>query len=133
MKAGCCDYSWKIISLSRYYVLANEEAAVMDTVLHEIAHALTPGDGHGAKWKAACVKLGAVPKQGFVPGESRSNGKTTFVKNGCKKDAYRWHLTYNGEIVHSYVNRPHSVAANILSISLKGKPESRGKLQLVQA
>lgn len=29
----------------------------MNTARHEIAHALTPGDGHGFKWLGACEKL----------------------------------------------------------------------------
>jgi predicted SprT family Zn-dependent metalloprotease len=33
----------------------------MDTVLHEVAHALTRGDKHGARWKAKCLEIGARP------------------------------------------------------------------------
>jgi predicted SprT family Zn-dependent metalloprotease len=69
---GVCRMSWKRsiygkvytlvgISLSRHLVKLNEEAEVTDTILHEIAHALTMGDGHGAKWKAKCVEIGCRP------------------------------------------------------------------------
>jgi predicted SprT family Zn-dependent metalloprotease len=55
------DYIFIGISLSRHLVKLNEEAEVTDTILHEIAHALTMGDGHGAKWKAKCVEIGCRP------------------------------------------------------------------------
>ena len=60
---GCCKYSSKTISLSRPLTLLNADDQVRDTLLHEIAHALTPGDGHGPRWRAACVKLGARPRR----------------------------------------------------------------------
>ena len=44
---GSCKYREKAITLSRPLTLLNGEAEVRDTVLHEIAHALCPGDGHG--------------------------------------------------------------------------------------
>ena len=34
---------------------------VLDTILHEIAHGLTPSDGHGWAWKRKCVEIGARP------------------------------------------------------------------------
>jgi predicted SprT family Zn-dependent metalloprotease len=49
------------MTLSRMLTLLNDEAEVVDTILHEIAHALTPGDGHGPAWKAACLRIGAKP------------------------------------------------------------------------
>ena len=61
---GMCDYTRKRIELSRYFVSHNEEAAVLDTVLHEIAHALA-GEraGHGPKWRAVCERIGAKPER----------------------------------------------------------------------
>lgn len=58
---GCCRYGAKIITLSRTLTLLNREEEVRDTLLHEIAHALCPGDGHGRRWRAKCVELGARP------------------------------------------------------------------------
>ncbi|HYO07513.1 MAG TPA: SprT-like domain-containing protein, partial [Tepidisphaeraceae bacterium] len=48
---GSCRPRQKLITLSRHLVFLNEEPEVRDTILHEIAHALTPGDGHGRRWK----------------------------------------------------------------------------------
>lgn len=61
---GMCDYTRKRIELSRYFVAHNEEAAVRDTVLHEIAHALAGEKaGHGPKWRAVCTRIGAKPER----------------------------------------------------------------------
>jgi hypothetical protein len=58
---GSCSTTRKRITLSIYLTKLNDEAEVRDTILHEIAHALTPGDGHGRAWKAACARIGAKP------------------------------------------------------------------------
>lgn len=58
---GVCKYSTKTISLSEKLTRANSIEQCIDTVLHEIAHALTPGAKHGPAWKAACVRIGAKP------------------------------------------------------------------------
>src|SRR5690554_4010478 len=56
---ACWPYSHKI-TLSRYFVELNDAAAVRDVILHEIAHALTPGDGHGRKFKEVARRLGCT-------------------------------------------------------------------------
>jgi predicted SprT family Zn-dependent metalloprotease len=58
---GTCIPSRRIITLSAYLTHLNSEAEVRDTILHEIAHALEPNDGHGEAWKEACRKIGARP------------------------------------------------------------------------
>ena len=58
-RAGQCRYgrkeiglSWKIFSIE-----ANRQDA-LNTILHEIAHALTPGEHHGPKWKRVARDIG---------------------------------------------------------------------------
>lgn len=63
--AGQCNYTQKKIVLSLELTALNTESEVKDTIIHEIAHALTPGDGHGKKWKEKCIELGCRPEQYF--------------------------------------------------------------------
>jgi hypothetical protein len=61
---GLCDYGKKTIQLSTYLTQAIPMSEVKDTLLHEIAHALTPNDGgHGKQWMDMCVKIGAKPER----------------------------------------------------------------------
>lgn len=61
---GLCRHHEKQIELSIFYISANDEESVRDTILHEIAHALAgPAAGHGPKWKAKCVQIGAKPER----------------------------------------------------------------------
>ena len=60
---GCCNYTTKTISLSKHLCRLNSESEIVDTLLHEIAHALTPGQGHGKLWQEKCAELGAEPRR----------------------------------------------------------------------
>jgi predicted SprT family Zn-dependent metalloprotease len=66
---GSCRLRTKLITLSKPLTLLNSQEQVRDTLLHEIAHALTPGDGHGPKWKAKCREIGAAPKRCYSESE----------------------------------------------------------------
>lgn len=61
-RAGQCRYGPKEIGLSWpvFELEANRDRA-LDTILHEVAHALTPGSGHGRAWKLQAIALGANP------------------------------------------------------------------------
>jgi len=56
---GACHHSRKLITLSQQLVQLNNEAAVLDTILHEIAHALAGSKaGHGPEWRKIAKSLG---------------------------------------------------------------------------
>jgi predicted SprT family Zn-dependent metalloprotease len=62
-RLGVCKYKAKRIEIAEYYARHSPEATVLDTLLHEIAHAIAgPAAKHGPKWKAVAVRLGATPK-----------------------------------------------------------------------
>lgn len=65
---GRCNYRKKQITLSRRLVELNNQAEVLDTILHEIAHALTgPGVGHGPKWKRIARSIGCSAERCYSP------------------------------------------------------------------
>ena len=62
-RQGVCKYRSKRIEIAEYYATHNSPAKVLDTLLHEIAHALAgPKARHGPAWKAVAKKLGATPR-----------------------------------------------------------------------
>jgi len=87
---GLCVYELKRVELSGYFVLRNDEPAVRDTILHEIAHALVGHKaGHGPKWRAVCRKIGAKPerldREAVMP-----KGHWRAQCPGCGKELYRF-------------------------------------------
>lgn len=50
------------IQLSTYFIARKSYRIMVNTILHEIAHALTPLHGHDAVWKAKAVEVGALPR-----------------------------------------------------------------------
>jgi predicted SprT family Zn-dependent metalloprotease len=67
-RAGQCRHPYLdqpgCIRLSVHYCERNGEADILDTILHEIAHALVgPGHHHDEVWKAKCREVGANPKR----------------------------------------------------------------------
>ncbi|MGA8209029.1 MAG: SprT-like domain-containing protein [Nocardioidaceae bacterium] len=58
-RAGVCRFRDRVIGLSAPLARLHSESEVRDTVLHEIAHALSgPGAGHGPRWQAEARRLG---------------------------------------------------------------------------
>ncbi len=58
---GCCAYALRRIWISEALLTHGKWATVKDVIAHEVAHALTPGAGHGKLWKLMATKLGAKP------------------------------------------------------------------------
>lgn len=62
-RLGQCQHRNKTIELSVYHMRTHIMAQVVDTIMHEIAHALCGrGVGHGAEWKRKAYELGATPQ-----------------------------------------------------------------------
>lgn len=62
-RQGVCKYRTRRIEIAEYYAQHNSREKVLDTLMHEIAHALAgPKAGHGPAWKAIARKLGAIPR-----------------------------------------------------------------------
>ena len=58
---GECRTRQKLVLLSRVHAVNGPPERTMDTILHEIVHALAgPDAGHGPAWKAVARRLGAT-------------------------------------------------------------------------
>lgn len=55
---GCCNYRLKKITLSVFLTELNNFYDVKNTILHEIAHALCPKQGHNHVWKSKAIEIG---------------------------------------------------------------------------
>lgn len=60
-----CDPDCRLIVVEEYSILRTGPYEFEQIMLHEIAHALTPGDGHGEHWRRKCAGIGA-PCWGMV-------------------------------------------------------------------
>lgn len=93
---GQCRYSTKTISMSRQLTKQRTEASVRNTMLHEIAHALTPGAGHGYEWRMKAIAIGCDGKR-------------------CSDDKVEVEYKYvakcpNGHVAKKYLRKPRTSA-----------------------
>lgn len=57
--AGSCNHQTRVITLSAPIHQLGTAGELLDTILHEIAHALVgPRVGHGLRWKIEVVRIG---------------------------------------------------------------------------
>lgn len=59
---GLCDHKSKTIILNGFHLEAHPDHEVIDTIRHEIAHAIVgPNHGHDSVWATCAAELGANP------------------------------------------------------------------------
>ena len=93
-RAGCCQYRKLRITLSRHFVALNlkdQPDQIVDTILHEIAHALTRGHGHDDIWKAKCVEIGANPTRCYDSATVKMPDGRYTAKCACCARAFSRH------------------------------------------
>lgn len=120
---GLCIYSKKQIQFSSVRMLAETLEGARSTALHEIAHALTPGAGHGPEWVAKAEELGLRnPK----PSRRPTGPLET-------EDLYKWGVYYGDRLIKGFLRRPTDKwIAQLPNKLVVGKPESKGQLRLVR-
>lgn len=93
-RAGRCCYATRVISLSIYYVQNNLDKPddILDTILHEIAHALAgSGNGHNHVWRSWCRRIGARPVRCYDSSKvEMPRGKYTAKCCKCERE-YHYH------------------------------------------
>ena len=94
---GTCSYNKKEIRLSKWYVELNDLMSVRDTILHEVAHALSyvrygsKGIGHGRLWKDICRQIGAVPKACSKENLIKPKNHYKYIDTCCCGITYKKH------------------------------------------
>jgi predicted SprT family Zn-dependent metalloprotease len=83
---GRCVYRTKSIELSRPVAALNNEDEMLDTVLHEIAHALAGYEAnHNRTWKICAMSVGARPQHCGGSKVIHVPGKFQAVCPACSK------------------------------------------------
>ena len=120
---GKCYFAARKITLSKKLCELNNEENVIDTILHEIAHALASkydkDFGHGEAWKKWCVKVGAKPIACYDPVNIVTVGYNYSLINKETKEVYGY-----------YHNKP-KWASTISFRIIPSKPETFGKLAFI--
>lgn len=119
---GVCNYRERTISLSRHLAAINSDEETLDTILHEIAHALAgPDCGHDERWRSVASRIGANP-DGIHDAEEASSISGAYVL--IHKDT--------GEVFRNYHRQP--AERNLATSWIRGRrEETLGKLEIVSA
>jgi len=124
---GICSFRDMTIQLSRTWTEACDEAMVMDTILHEIAHVLAGSmEGHGPVWKTYCRAIGADP-QCFadIPIELLQ----------AVRSRAKWHVVYvpeNKALPVQKIKPMHRMGAPMWGKGVIGRPETIGNLFYIE-
>ena len=120
---GTCSERTNTIFLSRTYTLGRSRVEVLNTILHEIAHALAGcRNGHNSVWKAACIRVGARP-------EATSKVDMTLEERGVKWVC----VEVDGTVCKSWYRKPRKTTFDQVSSWFipARKEETLGKLTII--
>ncbi len=127
---GQCNYTDKTIAINRDYVKSAENSDILNTILHEIAHAIAYcrygcSQGHNNNWKSICVEIGANPRRVY-----KGSVKLTFAK----KAKYFLVDKRTNKILKTYYRQPkHHIMVNIDRCILGGDRSTKGNLEFIRA
>lgn len=99
---GTCIQSKKTIYLSEELLPYLKDNTIKMTILHEIAHALTPNCGHNERWRRKCIEIGGDGKRlaerndfnvDYKEGYLKETSKYTLKCPTCGNEVYYNRLT----------------------------------------
>jgi hypothetical protein len=75
---GTCYVNRKTITISSWFLFheLSTEEDIIETLLHETAHAMCPSDGHGKNWKRIAVSIGC---SGEIKGNFSSANTSKYI------------------------------------------------------
>ncbi len=94
---GLCSHSDQAIIISAHHIDIHDTEMVKNTILHEVAHALTPGHSHDIIWKAKAIEIGCI--------NSNPCSNLSFTPEAI--DAIRSGATLEIEIETQTIHTPH--------------------------
>lgn len=112
LRLGCCNYRKQTISLSRHHIEGQTVEQMQETIMHEIAHALTPGNGHGKLWQRKMRQFGLKPEV---------TGKSTV------SPPHSWEIvdpTDNNAVVAKYYRKPRTDLHSLYRKGRKSRPSA---------
>lgn len=88
---GVCYYQRKLIQVSIWFVRLDDLSQLIDTIKHEIAHALVgSGHRHDWVWKAKARELGCIPKACSKYVAETGTGAKFIAQCACGIPHYRY-------------------------------------------
>lgn len=123
---GVCKYRTREIQLSSYHSQHETMDAIEQTILHEIAHALTDprAQSHGWEWERKAREVG-------VRNPSASRAATAKVD---PRDKFEYAIVFGEEVVKGYHRRPNpDTFKRVKGMWVTGrKAETKGLLVIVR-
>lgn len=127
---GLCNYQRRDISLNREFCEKASYEEVLDLCLHEISHGLAfvrtgRSQKHNHIWKSICREIGADPTRCY-------EGDVKVEGNRAKKQIkYILRHKETLRVYKNYYRKPKWGIGEIGRLALVGKPETKGKLEIV--
>lgn len=108
-RGGQCDHTYRRITMSRHLVPMWSDQEVLDTLKHEVAHALVgAGQGHGPVWARKMRELGVKPER--CHNNAVVEGRYLAICDHCGVEAHRAHrmspAMRQGRHLHSVCMKP---------------------------
>lgn len=91
---GQCNYTRRVISLSKHWALVRSLDETRITIIHEIAHARTPGHKHDSVWIAEARSLGIEGKR-CSDTDAELPAKYEAVCDSCGRTSRRHKLSHS--------------------------------------
>ena len=97
-RLGVCKYRTRVIGISIFHALTSKRSEVLDTLLHEIAHAVVGWNhGHNEVWRSKAIALGCNGNR--CGADMKVKGKYVGKCSVCNKE-FNFHRKVNRRLFH---------------------------------